>query len=104
MKPPNWQQTDDPLRSTEELMELIPDDFSEAYDMHDVIKVLVDDGDCLEIKDEYAKNLRSSCVSATAAMAIPASASPKAMRSSRTSGLEEKEIAQKGSVSSTSMK
>ena len=56
-KPPNWQQTDDPLRSTEELMELIPDDFSEAYDMHDVIKVLVDDGDYLEIKDEYAKNL-----------------------------------------------
>ena len=56
-KPPNWQRTDDPLRSTEELMELIPDDFSETYDMHDVIKVLVDDGDYLEIKDEYAKNL-----------------------------------------------
>jgi propionyl-CoA carboxylase beta chain len=56
-KPPRWEQADDPLRSTEELMELIPDDFSETYDMHDVIKVLVDDGDYLEIKDEYAKNL-----------------------------------------------
>jgi propionyl-CoA carboxylase beta chain len=56
-KPPDWKRTDDALRSTEELMELIPDDFSETYDMHDVIEVLVDDGDYLEIKDEYAKNL-----------------------------------------------
>jgi propionyl-CoA carboxylase beta chain len=56
-RPPIWERTDDPLRSTEELIELIPDDFSETYDMHEVIKILVDDGDYLEIKDEYAKNL-----------------------------------------------
>lgn len=56
-KVPNWDQSDDPLRLTDELKDLIPDDFSETYDMHDVIKVLVDDGEYLEIKDEYAKNL-----------------------------------------------
>ncbi len=56
-KVPNWEQYDDPSRQTDELLELIPDDFTETYDMHDVISVLVDDGEYLEIKDEYAKNL-----------------------------------------------
>ncbi|HJN53140.1 MAG: carboxyl transferase domain-containing protein [Pseudomonadales bacterium] len=56
-KVPNWEQTDDPERTTDELTELLPDDFTETYDMHEVISVLVDDGDYLEIKDEYAKNL-----------------------------------------------
>ena len=56
-KAPDWEQTDDPQRSTDELLKLIPDDFAETYDMHEVIKVLVDDGDYLEVKDEYAKNL-----------------------------------------------
>jgi propionyl-CoA carboxylase beta chain len=54
---PDWELSDDPLRQTDELKNLIPDDFGETYDMHDVIAVLVDDGDYLEIKDEYAKNL-----------------------------------------------
>ena len=39
------------------LQELVPDDFAQTYDMHDVIKVLVDEGDYLEIKDEYAQCL-----------------------------------------------
>lgn len=56
-KPPYWDKNDDPDRETPELEGLVPDDFNQLYDMHDVIKVLVDEGDYLEIKDEYAKNL-----------------------------------------------
>ena len=55
--PPLWEQTDKPDREVAELAEIVPDDFDKPYDMHDVIKVLVDDGEYFEIKDEYAKNL-----------------------------------------------
>ena len=56
-KPPVWEKSDDPHRSVDELMEIVPDDFDQIYDMHDVIEKLVDDGDYFEIKDQYAKNL-----------------------------------------------
>jgi len=56
-KPALWEQTDDPGRETDALTHLVPDDFSRTYDMHDVIKEIVDGGDYLEIKDEYAKNI-----------------------------------------------
>lgn len=55
--PPQWEQTDIPDREVGELARIVPDDFDEPYDMHDVIKILVDDGEYFEIKDEYAKNL-----------------------------------------------
>ncbi len=38
-------------------MDIVPDDFDQSYNMYDVIKKLVDDGEYFEIKDEYAKNL-----------------------------------------------
>jgi propionyl-CoA carboxylase beta chain len=56
-KPPNWKKTDSPDRKVEELIRVVPDEYNQAYDMHDVIKQLVDDEDFFEIKDEYAKNL-----------------------------------------------
>jgi len=55
--PPPRETRDDPNREVPDIADLVPDDFSQTYDMHDVIKMLVDDGDYLEIKDEYAKNL-----------------------------------------------
>jgi len=55
--PPQWEQTDIADREVGELAQIVPDDFDEPYDMHDVIKILVDDGEFFEIKDEYAKNL-----------------------------------------------
>jgi len=55
--PPRWERTDQPDRQVPELETLVPDDFDTPYDMHDVIRVLVDDGEYFEIKDEYAKNL-----------------------------------------------
>jgi acetyl-CoA carboxylase carboxyltransferase component len=56
-KPPQWKKLDDPPRQVEDLTDLVPDEFDKTYDMHDVIKRLVDNGEYFEIKDEYAKNL-----------------------------------------------
>jgi len=56
-KPPMWEQNDDPNRNVGALMDIVPADYDKAYDMHDVIEQLVDDGDYLEIKNEYAKNI-----------------------------------------------
>ena len=56
-KPPDWKSNDDPNRSVIDLMNIVPDEYDQTYDMHDVIKQLVDGGDYFEIKDEYAKNL-----------------------------------------------
>lgn len=56
-KPPDWETTDDLNRETPELEKMVPDDFNRTYDMHDVIRSIVDDGDFLEIKDKYARQL-----------------------------------------------
>jgi acetyl-CoA carboxylase carboxyltransferase component len=56
-KPPDWEKTDDSQRSVDQLLDIVPEEYDQHYDMHDVIKILVDDGDYFEIKDEYAKNL-----------------------------------------------
>ena len=55
--PPEWDKTDSADREVGELIDIVPDDLNKPYDMHDVIEVLVDDGEYFEIKDEYAKNL-----------------------------------------------
>jgi acetyl-CoA carboxylase carboxyltransferase component len=55
--PPQWERTDSPDREVKILEEIVPDDLDQPYDMHDVIEVLVDNGEYFEIKDEYAKNL-----------------------------------------------
>ncbi len=55
--PPRWERSDPADREVESLEKIVPDDFGETYDMHDVIQVLVDNGEYFEIKDEYAKNL-----------------------------------------------
>ncbi len=56
-KPLPWDAADDANRETAELANLVPDDFNLTYDMHDVIRRIVDDGDCLEIKDKYARQI-----------------------------------------------
>ncbi|MCP4625879.1 MAG: propionyl-CoA carboxylase [bacterium] len=56
-KPPQWKVKDDPNRQVDELMDIVPDEYDQTYDMHDVVKQLVDDKVIFEIKDEYAKNL-----------------------------------------------
>lgn len=56
-KPPVKETSDDPNREVSDLIKIVPDNFDEKYNMHEVIKLLVDDGEYYEIKDEYAKNI-----------------------------------------------
>ncbi len=48
---------DAPDRKVAELIKVVPDNYEMTYDMHAVIKSLVDDGSYFEIKNEYATNL-----------------------------------------------
>ncbi|MEK7449103.1 MAG: carboxyl transferase domain-containing protein, partial [Planctomycetota bacterium] len=56
-RPPYVQPDDKPDRLTEKLIEIIPVDANKIYDMHEVIKEIVDGGKFFEIKPEYAPNL-----------------------------------------------
>ncbi len=50
--------TDDPLdRRDASLDSVIPDDPSKPYDMHDVLRRVVDDGELLEIQPAWAQNM-----------------------------------------------
>ena len=58
-----WKKTvvipsdDDPERREEALLDVMPDDPKFPYDMHEVIDLIVDDGEFFELKEDYAPNL-----------------------------------------------
>ena len=56
-RPPRKDTGDSPARRVEALSRIVPDDFDRTYDMHDVIRQIVDNGEWFEIKGEYARNL-----------------------------------------------
>src|SRR5438270_222984 len=49
--------TDDPTRMDEELDHVVPDDPSKPYDMRDVVRLVMDDGEFLEVHEHYATNI-----------------------------------------------
>jgi propionyl-CoA carboxylase beta chain len=55
--PPRVQPTDDPLRMDEELDHVVPDSANKPYDMRDVVRLVVDDGEFFEVHEHYARNL-----------------------------------------------
>src|SRR5205809_283667 len=55
--PPAYATTDDPERLTEALTHLVPDRTQEPYDMHEVIRYVVDDGDFLEVFPLWADSI-----------------------------------------------
>ena len=55
--PPLRSTTDPSDRRDEELLEVVPDSPTKPYDMHDVIRRVVDDGVFLEIHRDFAGNL-----------------------------------------------
>jgi acetyl-CoA/propionyl-CoA carboxylase carboxyl transferase subunit len=55
--PPAYATTDDPDRLDEGLTHIIPDRAKEPYDMHEVIRRVVDDGEFLEIFPFWAMNM-----------------------------------------------
>lgn len=54
---PSIEPTDDINRMDKELDNIIPDSPNKPYDMHDVIKKVIDNGDFLEVHKYYATNL-----------------------------------------------
>ncbi len=55
--PPPIQSIDDPERLTSALADIVPQQADEPYDIHQVVEILVDDGDFFEVQEEYAMNL-----------------------------------------------
>jgi acetyl-CoA carboxylase carboxyltransferase component len=62
--PSNWREHptkkdtgDDPERFTDALAKIVPEQTNRAYDMHKVIKEIVDNGDFFEIKREFAAEI-----------------------------------------------
>jgi propionyl-CoA carboxylase beta chain len=55
---PEWAAPTDPIdRMDAELDTLIPDNPNKPYDMHEVIRRVVDDGEYLEVSEHFAENI-----------------------------------------------
>jgi propionyl-CoA carboxylase beta chain len=55
--PPTRRSSDPAERRDEELLALVPDSPNKPYDMHEVIRRVVDDGELLEVQRDYGGNL-----------------------------------------------
>jgi propionyl-CoA carboxylase beta chain len=55
--PPYFPPTDRPDRENPELDTLIPDEPTKPYDIKDIVRGVVDDGDFLEVHERYAQNI-----------------------------------------------
>jgi propionyl-CoA carboxylase beta chain len=56
-EPPRRQPTDDPNRMDEALNTLVPDNPNKAYDMKELIRLVVDDGYFFEVQEHLAQNI-----------------------------------------------
>ncbi len=55
--PPEYNSTDDINRIEEKLNEIVPDNPNKPYDMKEIIGLLADNGDFLEVQENYAENI-----------------------------------------------
>ncbi len=55
--PPRKETQDDPARALDTLEKIVPEDTKRAYNIIQVIKAIVDDGDFFELKAKFARNL-----------------------------------------------
>src|ERR687887_880395 len=56
-EPPRGPATDPRDRGDEALLDVVPDNPNKPYDMHDVIRRVVDDGEFYEVHRDYAQNI-----------------------------------------------
>lgn len=56
-KPAIVESGDDPGRQEEALLDVMPDDPRFTYDIHEIIELIVDDGDFFELKEDFAPNM-----------------------------------------------
>jgi propionyl-CoA carboxylase beta chain len=58
MEDPPRRETNDPFdRADDELLGIVPDEPTKPYDMHDVIRRVVDEGGFYEVHGDYAQNI-----------------------------------------------
>jgi propionyl-CoA carboxylase beta chain len=55
--PPRMAPTDDPLRMDPDLDTAVPDNPNKPYDMRNVVRMVVDDGEVLEVHEHHAQNI-----------------------------------------------
>lgn len=55
--PPEYLCTDDPCRNADNLNTIVPENPNKAYDMYDVIRSIVDDGEIMDVQPMYALNI-----------------------------------------------
>ena len=56
-KPTIIESTDDPQRQEEALLDVMPDDPKFTYDIHEIIDLIVDNGEFFELKEDFAPNM-----------------------------------------------
>jgi acetyl-CoA carboxylase carboxyltransferase component len=56
-KPPFVETGDDPNRREEALLQILPEDKRYTYDVHEIIENIVDNGEFLELKEDFAKSM-----------------------------------------------
>jgi acetyl-CoA carboxylase carboxyltransferase component len=57
-EPPPRRETADPVdRADEELLDVLPETNRKPYDMYDVIRAIVDDGEWLDLKGQWARTI-----------------------------------------------
>src|SRR3954452_23477792 len=54
---PRVLPSDDPMRMDEELDHVVPDNPNKPYDMRNVVRLIVDDGEFFEVHEHHAKNI-----------------------------------------------
>src|SRR5690349_17984669 len=54
---PRVLPSDDPMRMDAELDTVVPDNPNKPYDMRDVVRLIVDDGEFLEVHEHFAQNI-----------------------------------------------
>lgn len=55
--PPFFPGPDKPSRTEQRLVDLLPEESSKPYDMHEVVNLIFDDGEFLEVFPQWAKNI-----------------------------------------------
>jgi acetyl-CoA carboxylase carboxyltransferase component len=55
--PPYFPPSDDPERSCDEVLDIIPETSNLPYDMQEVIKAVFDDGEFFEVHGQWARNI-----------------------------------------------
>lgn len=55
--PPRIEPTDDPERAEQALLEVMPEDPKFTYDIHEILELVVDNGEFFELKGDFAPNM-----------------------------------------------